>query len=501
MRWVRDLSGPLGVQEERGWFGAHTALSAHGTQHAEHSGVPGAAEARVSLSGLIQREACWLPADNYAGTPTLSLLPAQGQVEMVPRVPSLAGLARASASWAAVQLGGPGTLVIPKAWNSDRARGILHSYSQAGWTFSALEPALRGAPRVLCQDGLFLRLSDEEGDLVLPVDAHVARALSTLGSIYKQLLSAAGPVLSARWLEQEEDRQGWFARTQILWRVTEGLRAGLSEIDLGGAQAPVFGRSGHTNLDELGPLFGLRIRVRFPAADTSKWLEKASWPGFLRSRSGRIRVRGLEWTRAPLAVLQSPGLDPERVQELRDLGVDVQTLSLDAGVDQLPAPSSFAQRFPGYVPAERRGPAKLRGAEIVGPEVGTESMDQAPPMAVAPLKPEPKPAVGPSLQPRAQPVVPPEPKDAPEPVPPSGVDAPRPQRPFHPQRIELSTPHRSGTLRVFVDGVLQEQAELNPLGGAAGPRLYEIDGVSIAHGALLRVDFEPGQPPTDKDRS
>lgn len=452
----------------------------------------------MSLSGLIQREACWLPADNYAGTPTLSLLPAQGQIEMVPRVPSLAGLSRAAASWAAVQLGGPGTLAVPKGWNSDRARGILHSYSQAGWRFGALEPALRGAPRVLAQDGLFFRLSDEEGELVLPVDAHVARALSTLGSIYKQLLSAAGPVLSARWLEQEEDRQGWFARTQILRRLTEGLRAGLSEIDLGGAQAPVFGRSGSTNMEELGALFGLRIRVRFPAADTSTWLEKASWPGFLRSRSGRIRVRGLEWTRAPLAVVQTPGLDPERVQELRDLGVDLQMISLDDGVDQIPAPTPFSQRFPGYVPADRRGPAKLRGAEIVGPEVGTESMDQAP---VAPVAPERVPERVPErLRERVpEAVVRPEPSAPADPAPASiPPDAPRPQRPFHPQRIELSTPHRSGTLRVVVDGVLQDQAELNPLGGAAGPRLYEIEGVSIAHGALLRVDFEPGQIPSSK---
>lgn len=484
-RWVRGLSGPLGVQLEKGWFGAHTALSAQGTQHAQHSGIPGAAEARVSLSGLIQREACWLPADNYAGTPTLSVLPAQGQLDMLPRVPSVAGLARASASWAGVQLGGPGTLVVPKSWNSDRARGVLHGYAQAGWSLSSLEPLLGDAPRVLSQDGLFLRLSDEEGDIVLPVDAHVARALSTLRSVYKQVLSAAGPVLSARWLEEEEDRQGWFARTQILWRITEGLRAGRSEIDLGGAHTPIFGRSANTNLDALGPLFGLRIRVRFPAADTSKWLEKASWPGFLRSRSGRIRVRGLEWKSEPMAILRTPGVDEGWVQDLRDLGVELREITLDEGLSRLSPGEAFSQRFPGFVPAERRGPAKLVGAEIVGPEVGTEVLPPPQERAPEPTTPQRITDSQPQELPDAGPVDSPE-EDAP---------GPAPSRPFHPQRIELAAAHRAGSLRVFVEGELQEHAELNPLGGAAGPRLYEIEGVSIAHGALLRVDFEPGESP------
>jgi hypothetical protein len=472
-RWARALSGPLGMQLEKGWFGAHTVLSAQGTQHAQHSGIPGPAEARVSLSGLIEREACWLPADTYAGTPTLSVLPAQGQLDMVPRVPSVAGLARAAASWASVQLGGAGTLVVPKSWNSDRARGVLHGYAQAGWSLSSLEPLL-SAPRVLSQNGLFLRLSDDEGDIVLPVDAHVARALSTLRSVYKQVLSAAGPVLSARWLEEEEDRQGWFARTQILWRLTEGLRAGLSEIDLGGAHAPIFGRSGSTDVQALAPLFGLRIRVRFPAADTSKWLEKASWPGFLRSRSGRIRVRGLEWTTEPMAVLSTPGVDAGWQAELRALGVELKQVTLDEGLSRLAPEESFSQRFPGFVPAAMRGPAKLVGAEIVGPEVGLES---------TPGPPVQTPDVA-----KDAPVGPPE-----DPVPgqEDALPAPVVQRPFHPQRIELTAAHRAGSLRVFVEGEHQEHAELNPLGGAAGPRLYEIDGVAIAHGALLRVDFEP----------
>ncbi len=474
-RWVRGLSGPLGAQQEKGWFGPYTALSSQGTQHAQRSGIAGPAKARVSLSGLIQREACWLPADNYAGTPTLSVLPAQGQLDMVPRVPSIAGLARASASWASVQLGGAGTLVVPKSWNSDCARGVLHSYAQAGWSLSSLEPLLT-APRVLSQDGLFLRLSDEEGDIVLPMDAHVARALSTLRNVYKQVLGAAGPGLSARWLEEEEDRQGWFARTQILWRLTEGLRAGRSEIDLGGAHAPIFGRSGDTNMQALAPLFGLRIRVRFPAADTSKWLEKASWPGFLRSRSGRIRVRGLEWASRPIAILSTPDLDSGWPAELRALGVDLKEITLDEGLPRLAQEESFSQRFPGFVPAELRGPVKLVGAEIVGPEVGLEPTPG--PLIEAPGQVEDA-----AVDRRLDPV--------------QGHEAAQPalvvQRPFHPQRIELAAAHRPGSLRVFVDGKHQEHAELNPLGGAAGPRLYEVDGVSIAHGALLRVDFEPEQ--------
>jgi hypothetical protein len=179
-----------------------------------------------------------------------------------------------------------------------------------------------------------------------------------------------------------------------------------------------------------------------------------------------------------MAVLSTPGIDDGWQKELAGLGVELTQITLDDGLPRLAPEESFSQRFPGFVPAERRGPAKLVGAEIVGPEVG--------------LEPAPEPPVKvPKLVEDAPAVQAPETAEDAGDVQEDATPVLALQRPFHPQRIELAAAHRAGSLRVFVEGEHQEQAELNPLGGAAGPRLYEIDGVSIAHGALLRVAFEP----------
>lgn len=460
VRWLRSDHGVFGEHWERGSFGAHAALSPEGTRHGLLAGIPGPGEGRVSLSGLMDREACWLPEPDYTGDPELIPLPSDAQLPPVPRVPALEGLARAVGSWASVELGGTGTLAIRRGWSSERARSILHAMGQVGWRLSYLEDTLALPPggRALSRDGLFLRLVDpEQGDLVLPVDAHVARALSGLRSLYKQLLEAAGPELSARFLEQEEDRQGWYVRSQIFLRVVAGLRAEREEIDLGGAQAPLFGRSPANAPQELEALHRLRVRVRFPPADTSDWLQKVEKPGFLRSRSGRIRVGGLGWSRPGLLLLDAGEDNSALIRGLESLGVSPEPLSLDALAPRLAPGVEFAALHPGFVPVQERTAPVLSGPEIVGPEVG--------------LEPE-------------------EPQQAEQALPETPAEsAPElPQRPFEPQVLELSTPHRRDSLRLSVEGAPID-VSLNPLGGGRGR--YLIEGTELAHGALLRVDFEP----------
>jgi hypothetical protein len=541
MRWFRLDQGPFGAHWESGLFGSFTGLSNRGTQHGLLSYVPSPVEGRVSLAAVMDAAEVWRPGEEFAGEAGIERLqPQPGAIKTVVEMPERAALARAIASWASVELGGVGALVVRSCWNSPEAQEILHGFSEVGWELAIVEEALPvdSGNRLLTTDGLFVHIEDADGTLIMPSDPHAARALAQADRVYKAMLGMVGAPVAAAWYGREDARQGWFCKQQIAFRLAHGLRAGDADIALGGAEAPVFGALQDTSRAAFADLYALRVQVQVPPADTSDWFQKASWPGFLRNRSGRIRIAGLDWSARTTLEFEGPDTRPELAFMLGMQGHPRKTVAAKRVREGLGAVLPFQQRFPAFL-ARGQEPIPVDAPEIRGP-------DRKPPPTMVPAEPDPVPQdvpapapvaapepAAPAPFPTTRPTAPPPapaptrtpaptrpppvaevppvvaepppslheaptlvPPPDPPPEPPPRIDLPTPpapeRRPFHPQRFELHVPHRPETMRVWVDGKVLRQPELQPIGGTRGDvRLLQIDGVDLAHGAVVRVDYDP----------
>jgi hypothetical protein len=59
---------------------------------------------------------------------------------------------------------------------------------------------------------------------------------------------------------------------------------------------------------------------------------------------------------------------------------------------------------------------------------------------------------------------------------------------FKPQQFTLEAPHRLEQLRVWIDGQRVEQGNIRR---SQREGIYTIEGISVPHGAIVRVDFQP----------
>jgi hypothetical protein len=206
---------------------------------------------------------------------------------------------------------------------------------------------------------------------------------------------------------------------------------------------------------------------------------------------------------------------------------------------QPPAPSRGAQpppppAEPPPIPEPEPLPAPVEPPPIPEPEPPPAPVEPPPAPVEPPPIPEPEPEPAPVSEPpplpepgpapepfssqwqrQRVPVLPPPPPLEPPPVPrpvedehergrEGGERSPeqaQPQAPalgtFDPQHLTLRPAHNPDSMRLYVDGTPAPGASLVPVGrGPDGRRHYQVEGIALRHGAVVRVDFEPdwGEP-------
>lgn len=468
----------------------------------------------VTLAAELDRRTAWRPAKALGPKPSITVL--RGEPTRAPSLPSWSELAGIQARWATRELEGAGVLVTPEEWSeSDDGRQLLAAWSDEGWLWAPLEKVLErrfsSDARFLSASGSWLRVMQREGGLIFANGAEAALALEMASAILERALAELGLGLAERWRREEEPRSGWYVHQQITHKIVKALRGGWGRVELGGSSLFRFSRDGRLIVDPAGTsgvlfrfssaeaqdryqvLSTLRLKVELPAL-AIPWWEEVSRPGFLRSVQGDFHP-GIGWSDRRTVLLE---------------GMEIHQL----------------ESYLRPLAPEKVAPARLAEALELGsllPWRAQEAVPKAPPARATGEKP----AAGERVEPagsRPSPETGASPKSAPAPVAEPGVEAPPGERPgareagveappppvspesaepaqkvelvtaltsFQPQQFSLDIPHRPGRVQVWLDGELVEQGNVRR--SVRGEGLYTIEGVSVPHGAIVRVDFEPFQ--------
>lgn len=430
----------------------------------------------VSLAEELDREVGWWPAGPLGPAPEITI--EREMEERAPALPTWAELAESQARWATGTLEGSGVLVTPGAWReSIKGHQLLAAWVDAGWSWAALEEALQESfsadSRFAAASGLWLRLTQPEGHLVLPNGPEAARALEVTVVVLERILAAVEGDLVARWRKEEEDESGWFLRQQVTRKIANALRKGQRRVELGGAGLFRFSAAG---ADRYRPFSALRIVIELPKADVS-WWERIERKGALHRADG-TSYDGIRWESRKTIVLE--GEETRQIynflnfrslpQETFDPARLEAALSLGAPL-ALPPSSGTA-----VVTEESEASVPMDTHALLESDFASESGPVALPEAVSEAVPEEAPYEDVPVEQG----VPPNPAAAA----PLLTELPE----FLPHQFSLSERHRPESLRVWIDENRIDPANVRP---SIRPGIYVIEGFPVSHGAIVRVDFEP----------
>ncbi|MDP2341427.1 MAG: hypothetical protein Q8O67_10735 [Deltaproteobacteria bacterium] len=449
------------------------------------------------------------------------------------RLAGRAVLANKWAAWTTNESGlsaGSRVLLVPRSWSTHAlGRDFLKAWDRCGWQFAFVDDAFRSvlsSSRLVSADGVFARVDEPAGGLVVPNGGAAALALALSPVVLKRMLHLAGASANA-WIADEQTRSGWFTRMQIAGRIHAALLDDKDQLELGGA-LPVFAVS--EGASSTSTLSSLVFRARLPRVDP-EWWNSAAKPAYLKSPSGGIRMQGIPWDELPTNVVA--GVDASRVVfffRFRGKRCDI------VGLDQrdVVTGAAFSALVPDYVepPAEAPPlpvPAPVRvelpkspsstsnpAAVIPPPPPPRRSAPQpviTPP--VPPPSPPPSPlpvergaggerstVVVPNVVPRVSPLTPQPPlprtgegeeKEKEKEKEKETTTTPMPGSTFLPGHFAIDRPHRRESIAVTVDGQRLDGVTIKKLPDAivSTDSFYVIDGQRIAHGSIVRVDFDP----------
>ena len=265
-------------------------------------------------------------------------------------VPDRAEVIRGLARWMGKQLGGTGVLVVPEGLD----REALWEWADLGWTLQTLQT--EGA--LLAFDGPLVRI----GGAVTAADGVAGVALACADQVVRAMVDLAGGDASLRWHDGEDDRQGWFARQQVVHRLLAGER------ELGGDSAPIFGAG-----PGLERLHQVRVTVQ-PGAPPSAWWATLEEHGLLPSEDPIVQVEG-------------PDERPEAGFHLDMAGRARHRLRPLDGVAELGPGSSFDELFP----ARTLLPEPPPPLAVLRPDVEPEQFETGPIGELELPEPEPPP--------------------------------------------------------------------------------------------------------------
>ncbi|HSK77377.1 MAG TPA: hypothetical protein VLQ45_13070 [Thermoanaerobaculia bacterium] len=498
----------------------------------------GAAET-VSLCDELDERTGWWPIRE---PPQVRVDIHRGEHVAAPVLPVWEDLAARQAGRITMELGGAGVLVTPQAWSaSGIGRDFLRAWGRLGWRWASLEEALNrkiaGDARFVSAGSIWLRIHEPGGSAVVANGAEASCALEVTPRVLSRLMETVSPELRAQWLNQEEPVSGWFTRQQMVRRIAEALREGRRSIVLGGLKAPLFCFSSADAARRFSDLTALRITLDLPSLSAAIWWEQIADSGFLKSASGAAGRPALRWDALETILLGNPSadghsspreirslhtylrfngrplrlLDPALLTEAREAAADLERCLArwDEAAAKVPPQAAKA-------PAETKAPAKAAKAS---PEVAKTPLKapETPPETGKPAKtttPEGEAAASPrdagAARETASPVqvvstvvVPPEaetlpdaavevadelPPDVDEPVIPMAAD---PLFDFSPDHLYLEQPHRRGLVKVLLDGVSVSPENVVPAQLAKDKWFFQLKGVTVPRGAIVRIDFEP----------
>jgi hypothetical protein len=501
-----------GFEPKTGRLDETIPLSAEGLPYGSEPGPVG-----VSLADELDGQSAWKPSHD---------LRAGFKVEVnrerdlpSPPLPAWGALAAAQAQWVTAQRGGTGVLLTPLDWGkSDRGRELLQAWAEQGWSWAPLEEVLwkerSEEDRFVAMNGLWLRLTEPLGRLVVASSMEAALAVEAAAFVLERILEEGRSALAATWRGDEEPQSGWFTRQRLTRELLAALKKGQTRIRLGEASSPIFRFSSGAHR-AFGSLTGLRVTIHLPQVPMHFWWDQLMEEGFLLSPEGELRTSGINWADRPTVVLDASDgetrpfnnylkirsfpatpLDPARLESTIQLarpveerlpGIETQE-KLWTVRQQLkalqgePTGADASRRVEKVVPVEL-SPQLLSALEAVA---AVPQAAEAPRFSTAESLPEP-----PIDSPPAEEATPP-------PAPPS---EPFPR--FRPDQVVLEFPHRAGQIRVLVDDEALPAHSVRPAGGApAAAFVYQLEGIPVRHGAIVRVDFEPEFPrPGEAPRS
>lgn len=494
LAWARPSLSPLGDRQwKRGRFLETIHLGQGGL-------LPGSApgEDWIKPSDEIDRLDGWSPAAALGPPARFSLL--GGQPAEAPPVPAWPDFATAQARWVTRELGAAGFLVTPAAWRtSEKGRQLLSVWAGEGWSWNSLEEVvgrrIAGAGRFAASAGLWLRVMQGRQSTVLPNGPEAARAIEVASSLIGFALGRLDGAAAARWRREEESSSGWVVRQQAARRIMGGLLAGRTTVELG-TEAPLFHFSSEAARRRYEVLAAMRVAVEVPPAPMS-WWDRVSEPGFLLSRQG-LPHPGIEWREPKTILLQGP--------DIRQLAGHLAARNLPreladpARLEDVLAPQVLPPQPSPELPRAAAEPPPP-GAESRTPPVpfaSPEGTGQPSPLPPAAVQAAVRPEAAAAIQAQVQAAVHAEVQGqvqleveaaaegrAPTEIQEIGGVSTLPT--YQPSRFSLDVAHQAERMRVWVEGQRIEPGDVR----RSRQGHYTLDGAKVAHGAVVRIDFDP----------
>ncbi len=403
------------------------------------------------------------------------------------------------------QLGQSGVLVAPFSWlGTERGRDLLRAWADNGWSLAPLLETLRqhlpGKVRFVTAAGATVRITEPDTAWVTANGPAAARALAAAPLILDQILDRVDSALAERWLREEEPITGWFVRQRLVEGIHHALDENNQRVGLGGSDGPLFRFSSEDAGQEYSELAAIRLDLRLPTAGGPQWWHQISQPGILENADETSPFPGIRWERMSTAVVAGPGtaalefflkskrlhhtmLDPVGFDRAFTLAAPLKTWTESISEDRGRETESSKTTLIFKDLAERI--SKMREASESTAD-GVATGDQPPSdaseveSAAAPVEPA---AVAPPLDDAAR-----EPRKTDAAV---SATASPPLAGFDPQQLTVDLPHVQEQLRVRVDGEPIDHERIHRVPEAdAGGNVYELDGIVVAHGAIVRVDIE-----------
>jgi hypothetical protein len=434
------------------WSHGHVPSELHPTPEGPRPAAPDALDG-VRLADEIEGLFAWSPTRALFGPPP-KVEVVSGDRPEGPLLPSWSDFVVFQARWATRTLDGPGVLVTPGDWlASGKGRSLLEVWAGEGWSWAPLEVALRGKylplDRIASSSGLWLRLTDEGGSLVCANGPEAARAVEVVPLALEAAVQALGGREAMEWWREEEPQTGWYARQRIRRGILAALKQGRTRVELG-AQASLFGFSSAEALQRFVGLAGVRISMDLEPV-TVPWWEWIAEPGFLGSPAGGPHT-GIRWRERKTVLLESEGTR-QLANHLAYKGMPREEVD--------PAGFEEALGAGGALPAPPPDPKSPEEALFISSVEGSGDVGSLPD----------------------------EIEEIPPPPPPPLLTA---LADYRPDQFSLGVLHSHERLRVLIDG---EQIGQENVRYSVGDGSYTIAGRAVAHGSIVRIDYEPVKDP------
>lgn len=361
-----------------------------------------------------------------------------------PILPPWPEIVAVQARWVTQTLGGAGVLVTPGDWQAPgKGRSLLEVWVGEGWSWAPLEVAIRGRylpqNRIASSSGLWLRLTEEGGGVVCANGPEAARAVEVAPLALEAAVQSLGEREAAEWWREEEPQTGWYTRQRIHRGIVAALKEGRTRVELGG-RASLFGFSNEEALKRWRGLVGVRI-LMFLELPAVPWWEWIAEPGFLESPVGMLHV-GIRWRDRKTILLES--------EAIRQLANHLAYKGL---------------------PREEVDPAGLEEALNVGG-------------GLPPLLLDPEISAEAISSPSAKRDLPDDIEQVPPPLPLTALAE------YRPDQFSLDLLRDPERPRILIEG---KRVTVENVRRSARDGVYKIVGSAVAHGSIVRIDYEPWQ--------